>query len=145
MTIEENKAVVRGWIDAVNRGDDDAILEMTTDDFLFMTMARAPDWLQYKWGRTEFAAVPSTMSKLLTAPIKLDLLHMVAEGDTVAAEAETDMRMLNGRRYNNAYHFAFTIRDGKFSEVREYSCSYLAQSCFGAVEPGDPEKSHMAA
>jgi uncharacterized protein len=28
--------------------------------------------------------------------------------------------------------------------VREYSCSYLAQSCFGAVDPGNPEASKMA-
>jgi hypothetical protein len=38
----------------------------------------------------------------------------------------------------------FTLRDGKFTEVREYSCSYLAQSCFGAVVPSDPASTAMA-
>ena len=52
--------------------------------------------------------------------------------------------MLSGKRYNNAYHFVFKLRDGKFTEVREYSCSHLAQNCFGAIEPGNPEASRMA-
>ena len=70
--------------------------------------------------------------------------NMIGEGDKIAVEAETDGEMLNGRRYNNAYHFAFELVDGKLHRVREYSCSYLAQSCFGAVEPGNPEASKMA-
>jgi ketosteroid isomerase-like protein len=142
--LETNKRAVQSWFDAVNAGDEAAILALTTEDFLFKTMARSPAWLQYEWDRNAFAAVPSTMSTLLTAPIHMKVLSIIGEGDIVAAEAETDAEMLNGRRYNNAYHLAFTMRDGKFAEVREYSCSHLAQSCFGAVEPGHPEKSAMA-
>lgn len=144
MGAEENKAVVRSWFEAVNRGDEAAILAMTAEDFEFMTMARQPEWLLYNWNREQFAKVPSTMSMVLTAPIQLSIIAMTAEGDRVAVEAETDMEMLNGRRYNNAYHFVFKLRDGKFTEVREYSCSHLAQSCFAAVTPDDPAASRMA-
>lgn len=145
MSIEQNKAAVRAWFAAVASGDEAAILDMTTEDFIFKSMARSPAWMLYEWDRNEFAKVPTTMSAMLTAPIRLDIVDITAEGDRVAVEAETDATMQNGRRYNNAYHFVFKFRDGKFSELREYSCSYLAQSCFGAVEPGAPEKSHMAA
>lgn len=145
MTTETNKQVVRDWFAAVNRGDEAAILAMTREDFEFRTMARSPEWLLYNWNREQFAAVPSTMSALLTKPIHLSIVNMIAEEDTVACEAETDSTMLNGRRYNNAYHFVFKVHDGKFREVREYSCSHLAQSCFGAIEPDDPAKSRMAA
>lgn len=144
MGIEENKAVVRSWFDAVNRGDEAAILATTAEEFNFMTMARQPEWLLYNWNREQFSKVPTTMSTVLKSPIQLTVLEMTAEGDRVAVEAETDMEMLNGSRYNNAYHFVFKLRDGKFTEVREYSCSFLAQSCFGAVEPGDPAASKMA-
>lgn len=144
MTSESNKQAVRSWIEAINRSDAGAIRELTTDDFVFVTMARSPSHLQYRWTREEFAAVPSTMSQLLKKPIHLDLISVIGEGDIVAAEAETDSEMLNGRRYNNAYHFSITFRDSKFAEVREYSCSHLAQSCFGSVEPASPEKSQMA-
>lgn len=144
MGVEENKQVVRSWFDAVNEGRENDILALTTEDFQFKTMARAPEWLLYNWNRDEFAKVPSTMSQLLTAPIQLDIVDMTAEGDRVAVEAETDSAMLNGRRYNNAYHFVFKLRGGKFYEVREYSCSHLAQTCFGAIEPSNPEASKMA-
>ncbi|MEY4269535.1 MAG: hypothetical protein RLZZ58_751 [Pseudomonadota bacterium] len=144
MSPEANKAVVHRYFDAVNAGDCDAILGLTTVDFLFTTMARAPAWLQIEWGREAFSQVPPTMSQLMKAPIHLKIVDMIGEGDKISVEAETDGEMLNGRRYNNAYHFAFELADGKLHRVREYSCSYLAQSCFGAVEPGNPEASKMA-
>jgi uncharacterized protein len=144
VSLETNKAVVRSYFEAVNAGNCDAILALTTEDFLFTTMARAPDWLQIEWGRDAFSQVPPTMSQLMKAPIHLAVVDMIGEGDKITVEAETDGEMLNGRRYNNAYHFAFELSDGKLRRVREYSCSYLAQSCFGAVEPGNPEASKMA-
>lgn len=145
MGVEQNKQVVRDWFAAVNRGDEAAILDMTSEDFGFRAMARQPEWMLYNWNRDEFAKVPSTMSALMKSPIQLSIVDMTAEGDRVAVEAQTDSEMLNGKRYNNAYHFVFKLRDGKFTEVREYSCSHLAQSCFGAVEPSDPAASRMAA
>ena len=83
MGIEENKAVVRSWFDAVNRGDEAAILATTNDDFNFMTMARQPEWLLYNWNRDQFSKVPSTMSTVLKSPIQLKILDMTAEGDRV--------------------------------------------------------------
>jgi len=144
MTLAENKQVVRNYFAAINRGDEKGILAMTTEDFLFRTMARAPEWLLPEWGREDFAKVPSTMSALMKSPIQLSIVGMIAEDDMVAVEAETDSEMLNGRRYNNRYHFVFELHEGKLQEVREYSCSHLAQTCFGAIEPSDPEKSSMA-
>ncbi len=144
MSIEDNKAVVRSWFNAVNRGDEAEILTMLADDFVFQTMARQPEWLLYTWNREQFSKVPSSMSAVLTAPIQLKIVDMTAEGERVAVEAETDSEMLNGRRYNNAYHFVFKLRDCKLFEVREYSCSHLAQTCFEAVTPDDPAGSKMA-
>ena len=144
MSVDANKAVVRRYFDAVSASECAAILALTSDDFLFTTMARAPAHLQIEWGREAFSQVPPTMSQLMKAPIRLDVLAMIGEGDTVTVEAETDGEMLNGRRYNNAYHFVFELVGEKLRRVREYSCSYLAQSCFGAVEPGSPEASKMA-
>ena len=144
MSLEANKQAIREYFDAINAADCDAILAMTTEDFRFKTMARSPEWMLYEWNREEFAAVPPTMSKLMKSPIQLAIVGMIAEGDEVAVEAETDSEMLNGRRYNNAYHFVFKLRDGKLREVLEYSCSHLAQTCFGAIEPANPEASRMA-
>ena len=144
MTIEQNKQLVRDWFAATQRGDEKAILDMTTEDFVFQCKSRQPEWLRLKWGREEFAAVPRTMSALMQAPINIWLVDMTAEGDRVAVEAAGDGKMLNGRVYDNAYHFVFKFRDGKFYECLEYSCSHLAQSCFGKIEPLSPENSYAA-
>jgi len=144
MSIEANKQAVREYFAAINAGDEDAILAMTTDDFVFQTMARSPEWLLPRWDREQFSKVPSTMSRVLTAPIQLAIVGMIAEGDRVAVEAETDSEMLDGKRYNNRYHFVFEFADGKFSEVREYSCSHLASTCFGEIDPDDPERTAIA-
>jgi ketosteroid isomerase-like protein len=131
MGIEENKQAVRDWIDAVNAGREDRILDLLTDDFRFTCMAVQPEWLRHRLGREEFAKVPSTMSQVLVSPIQLRIVDMTAEGSRVALEMATDSMLRNGKRYNNAYHLVIKLRDGKFYEVLEYSCSFLVQSCFG--------------
>lgn len=63
MGAEENKAVVRKWFEAVNRGDGAATLKVTAKDFIFKTMARftaipqQPAWLLFNWTREQYARV----------------------------------------------------------------------------------------
>src|SRR3546814_2626935 len=75
----------------------------------------------YKWDRYQFAAARAAMSSVMKAPIQLSIAWMIGEGDDVAVEAETDSEMLNGRRYNNRYHFVFRLRDGKFCRSEEHT------------------------
>ena len=42
------------------------------------------------------------------------------ESDRVAVEVESLGVHVNGKTYNNRYHFLFTIRDGKIVEAKEY-------------------------
>src|SRR3546814_1424298 len=143
MTVGANKQLIRDWFDAVNRGDEAAVLAMTAEDFRFETMARAPDWMLYKWDRHQFAAARAAMSSVMKAPIQLSIAGMIGEGDDVAVEAETDSALVNGRRYNNRYHFVFRLRADKFCEVLEYCCSHWEQNCFNATEPREPEKTRL--
>lgn len=135
MTIEDNKQVVRDWFAAVAAGREDAILALLADDFSFEAMLRQPAWMKYRWNREQFAATPAAMSALMEAPIVMQIVDMIAEGDKVTVEATSDATMKNGKRYDNAYHFAFTVRDGRIAEAREYSCSHLAQDCFSDLNP----------
>lgn len=145
MNVMTNKQTIRNWFDAVNAADEPAILKLLTDDFLFKAMARSPKWLIYRWNRQQFAAAPKAMSTLLRTPIVMEIVGMIGEGDEVAVEAQTDAELMNGKHYNNAYHFVFVLRDGLISQVREYCCTYLVEECFGEFNPNNPNASHAAA
>jgi len=112
MTTEANKQLVLQYFDCVNRGDGKGIYALLSEDFLFKSMPRHPEWMKYRWGRDEFSAIPELMAQQMKKPLV----------------------MTNGRTYDNAYHFIFEIRDGKIAEVREYSCSYTAADVFGNFE-----------
>lgn len=144
MSIENNKQVIRRWFDEVNVGNEAGILALLTDDFRFKAMARRPEWIIYNWSGQEFAAAPKAMSTLLKTPIVMEIVGMIAEGDEVAVEAKTDAELINGKRYDNAYHFVFVFRDEKIAEVREYCCSYLVEDCFGEFNPNNPAASQAA-
>jgi ketosteroid isomerase-like protein len=141
MSTETNKKTIRTWFDAVNRGDEQSILALLTDDFVFKAMARSPEWIIYRWTGQEFAAAPKSLSTLLKTPIIMEIVGMIGEDNEVTVEAQTDAELKNGKRYNNAYHFVFVFRDGLISEVREYCCSHLVEECFGEFNPNNPSAS----
>lgn len=131
MSIEQNKALIKTYFDAINTQDETIILPLLAEDFLFESMLKKPAIFNFTWGREPFAAAAKNMSTQMKAPLKIWFNSMIAEGDKVAVEAESMGEMNNGKVYNNGYHFVFTIRDNKIANVREYSCSYTANDCFG--------------
>jgi ketosteroid isomerase-like protein len=70
---------------------------------------------------------PTKMKK----PLAFNLRGMIAEGDRVAVQADSYGEMLNGKIYDNAYHFIFAFADGLIREVLEYCCTYTAFTVFG--------------
>jgi ketosteroid isomerase-like protein len=49
------------------------------------------------------------------------------------AEFEGDATLANGERYCNQYCMAFTLRDGKITQVNEYYCTILADAKIGPL------------
>jgi ketosteroid isomerase-like protein len=131
MSIEANKQAIVRYFERVNRGDKQAILECLTEDFAFQGMGRRPDWMRYRWDREAFADAPRDMSTKMKQPIQLNLRGMIAEGNQVAVQADAYCEMKNGKIYDNAYHFVFTLREGKIAEVLEYCCTYTVFDVFG--------------
>lgn len=142
MSASENKHLVEKYFDAVNSMDEETILALLTSDFSIISMNRNPEFLRYKWNAEQFAAAPRLMSDKMKKPIVIRLVAMTAEADRVAVEADSHGEMLNGKIYENSYHFLFTFRNGKIAEVREYCCSYTAADVFGEYlnEKGEYEE-----
>lgn len=135
MSVETNKVVVQRWFEAVARGDEAGILALLADDFQFESMVMKPEWMHYRWDRNQFAAAPAGMSQIMKRPIVMTMGEMIGEGDKIAVEATSDGEMKNGKRYNNSYHFAIRVRGDQICEIKEYSCSFLANDCFGEYNP----------
>lgn len=133
MSTESNKNLINNYFDAVNRGDDAAILALVSDDFEFKSMHKNPEFLRISWDKEQFAAAPRLMSGQMNKPLVITPSLLIAEGDYVTAEAESWGEMKDGRVYNNAYHFLFTIKNDLITQVKEYSCSYTAADVFGGT------------
>jgi uncharacterized protein len=121
MSVELNKKVAAELFERFNAMDLAGALDLLTDDANWWIVGgtehlpAAGDHTKDQIGR-----LLSNMGRQLKNGLKMTVRSMIAEGDRVAVEVESFGELLNGRVYNNQYHFAFTMRDGKIREVREY-------------------------
>jgi ketosteroid isomerase-like protein len=64
-------------------------------------------------------------------PLRAEVLRSIAEGDWVAVELVLRAVTARGLDYENHYHFAFRVRDGRIAEVREHlDTQYAAERLF---------------
>jgi steroid delta-isomerase-like uncharacterized protein len=120
MTIEENKALVRRFIDDVFvNGSVKAVDELLTDDFV------AHNWPSTGAGngKADLKAAIERVSKGLADP-KFVIDDLVAEGDRVVARVTSSARQVGpfmgmpgtGKSYSIAEIHIFRIADGKIAE-----------------------------
>jgi steroid delta-isomerase-like uncharacterized protein len=118
MTIEDNKALVRRFIDEIFvRGDVDAVDELVTEDFVPHTWPSTGD------GRADLKAAIVRVSKGL-ADARFTIEDVVAEDDRVAVRLTATATQVgefmgmpaSGKSYTIGEIHIFRIRDGKVSE-----------------------------
>jgi ketosteroid isomerase-like protein len=118
---EQNRELATRLFARFSENDVDGALAMLADDVNWWIAGRreqnpsAGDHTKEQIGRTL-----KRMAAQMPAGLTMTVRSMISDGDRVAAEVESHGTLLNGRVYNNEYHFALTFRDGRISEVREY-------------------------
>ncbi len=70
--------------------------------------------------KDEYLQIVNSIQQGFPAGLRLEAGSMIAEGDQVAVEVESSGEHVNGRTYNNKYHFLITIENGQISYVKEY-------------------------
>jgi hypothetical protein len=70
--------------------------------------------------KAQFAELLRGLGAAMPKGLRVTTTGLTAEGDRVAAEAESYGETATGKIYNNLYHFLFEVRDGKIQAVREY-------------------------
>jgi len=128
MSTEENRKTALKMMAAMEAGGlDESIL---TDDVSWWVPGRGAVT------KAEFQGMASWFKSQLAGPFSLKVHGVTAEGDRVAVEAESLGKMVNGKTYNNTYHFLFLFRDGKIYQAKEYNDSQHAAEIFGAAIGG---------
>ena len=121
MTTEDYKRSAVELFARFSASDIPGVLDLMTDDVTW----RVP-------GKPELSPVAGIYNKdrlkrlfgrmldQLEGGLQMTVLGLLAEGDDVAVEVESQGDLRNGRKYRQQYHFLITFRDGKIASVREY-------------------------
>ena len=121
MTTEDNKRSAVELFARFSASDIPRVLALMTDDVTW----RVP-------GKPELSPVAGIYNKerlrrlfgrmlaQLEGGLQMTVLGLLAEGNDVAVEVESQGDLRNGRKYRQQYHFLITFRDGKIASVREY-------------------------
>jgi uncharacterized protein len=132
---ERNKALTRAFVDAIGRGDTEAILESYAEDGRVITMGRT--LISGTYPKAQIAALAGQVLQAFPQGLEFTIHALTAEEDRVAVMAESSGPHVSGRHYHNHYHFLFRWRDGKLVELREYMDTELVTDilCGGARPP----------
>jgi uncharacterized protein len=120
---EANKAIIRRFLGAVESGDVETIEALQAPDCTW--------WVIGGGDISREAYTEAVKGMLLNAsPRKVEIIGMIAEGDTVAAEVRSEMHF-GERLYANEYHDLFVLKDGQIIHGREYFDTSKVAAFFG--------------
>lgn len=115
---EQNRALVERFFDILNRNDIPALLDLYDESGQVTTMGNT--LISGTAAKQEIALSASGALDVFPEGLKFIVHDIVAEGDRVAVEAESEGEHVSGKTYNNQYHFKFQFRDGKLVKLKEY-------------------------
>jgi len=122
-TLTDNKALAKKLVEALGRLDTDEFLSCLSEDVMFETPGQFPAaGIKTK---AEVAREFPVMKEVLPDGLEFTILTMTAEDDRVHLELAGKSKTHDGRDYNNRYHYALVVRDGKICSFRDYMDSDL--------------------
>ncbi len=121
MSNEANKQVVQKLFEYISASNMAGAVGTLTDDCVWTVPGR-PERLALAgpMDKKAITALFATISGAMPTGLKIKAKSFICEGDWVAVEATSTGDVVNGRTYQNQYHFAMRIRDGKVAQVNEY-------------------------
>jgi hypothetical protein len=121
MSTEANKQVAIELFARFTASDIPGVLATMTDDATWLIPGKpeaSPAAGLYS--KEKISRLFHTMLKRLKSGLRMTVKSAIAEGDKVALEVESLGELINGRVYNQLYHFLLEFRGGKICAVREY-------------------------
>ena len=124
MTPEDNKALALSWYEAGFGDDFEGWASMLHDDFRY--------WHGGTWqDKSGYLAVAERLAGLTQGIYTMKIGAVIAEGDTVVMEAETEMVLKSGEQYSNFYVNILEFRDAKIVRLKGHNDTLHAFRYFG--------------
>jgi uncharacterized protein (TIGR02246 family) len=137
-----SKTVVLRYVEALQRGDADAVRQSFAEEATWRLPGELP--LSGTWrGRDQILVefLATAMEYYDPDTVSIEVTNVVAEGEQVALEWITRGRTASGSDYENFYSAIFVVRDDLIQAVREYTDTLHASNVLFAqavTSPGAP-------
>ena len=118
MTTTQNKELVATFFELFSNGNIDDAFSMVSDTAVWWVPGDLP--FSGTKSKTEYLQVVGAIQQGFPNGLQLNATSMIAEGDKVAVEVESNGEHANGRTYRNKYHFLIAIENGQIIHVKEY-------------------------
>jgi ketosteroid isomerase-like protein len=122
MTEIPSKAVVLRYVEALQRGDIDAVRDSFAEHATWWLPGELPvsgTWRGRDGIIDEFLA--AALRYYDPDSVSIEVTNVLAEGEQVALEWITRGRTAGGSDYENFYAAIFVVREGRIEAVREYT------------------------
>jgi ketosteroid isomerase-like protein len=116
--LARNKQVVARYIEAANRGDGRAIADTYAPGGIHIVTGNT--LISGTYTKEQMCDVAGQILQAFPAGLTFRLGSMVAEGDKVFFEVESQGTHHSGLDYNNFYMWAMQFRDGMVVKSKEY-------------------------
>lgn len=121
---ENQKEIVRRYIDASNDGRIDDYVALLTEDFRLIGMGMPASGVNHDMSRADLEANARAYENAFTKRITITIDQLVAEDDIVIALCHSSAITASGKSYANQYSLCFAFRGSKITSIREYCCTY---------------------
>ena len=132
MTLDEQKKAAIAFMLALDRGDEQALSDMTAPNFTFELMTPIPGSMGTLQREEFLNTLPKMLRGLLPKGFNFNFELAFAEGPHVSLQGTCDTTTAPGKKYNNRYHWYFRFSGDKLEHMREYFDSYHT---FQAMSP----------
>jgi uncharacterized protein (TIGR02246 family) len=128
-----NRSFLLNYVDALQRGDADAIRDSFHEDATWLMPGDHPaagTWA----GRDAILGdfLGTVMARFVPDSLRFDVRSLTVEGDRAVLEWGVTARTVTGKDYDNSYLAVFELRDGRIAQVREYGdTQHIAEVMFG--------------
>jgi uncharacterized protein len=134
-----NQQTVLAFYSAIEALDAERIRALLIEDASWAVMAKGFPAVSSDEGReraieTVFGPVRSSLK---VGSIAFTTRSIISSGDLVMVETVVRAEDVNGRAYHNQYAWAFELREGRISAIREYADTLHAARFFGVEVPAE--------